>query len=256
MRDKLVAVAVAVVASVGLYGTTAALADSPAPVDKASDTSATALNLDSVKERIRDYYGDYTDAQGEHHASDKSQWGSDVREVDSRALNYVKQRVKRGADNPAIVLDIDDTALSTYDYGANNDFAYHSDAALGQAMTKSFPAIAATRDLTVWAHDHGVAVFFVTGRPNALRAVTEANLSKAGFPAVDDLFTSPDAASLPDYLNCSGSCTTTQYKAGTRAHLEAQGYDVLLSVGDQYSDLRGGHADATFKLPNPNYVIP
>ncbi|MFJ9031007.1 HAD family acid phosphatase [Streptomyces sp. NPDC102274] len=249
------AVAATVVASLAAYGGTA-LATSPAPAEHVADARVDITNLDSVKERIRAYYGDNTDAEGEHHASDDSQWANEVRKADTRALSYVQQRVKRGAEKPAIVLDIDDTALSTYDYGANNDFAYHSDAALAQAMTKSFPAIAATRDLAVWAHDHGVAVFFVTGRPEVLRTVTETNLDEAGYPAPDGLFTSPDAASLPGYLHCTGSCTTTQYKAGTRAHLEAKGYNVLLSLGDQDSDLRGGHTDATFKLPNPGYIIP
>jgi hypothetical protein len=27
-------------------------------------------------------------------------------------------------------------------------------------------------------------------------------------------------------------------------------------VSDQYSDLTGGYADRTFKMPNPNYFLP
>ncbi len=34
------------------------------------------------------------------------------------------------------------------------------------------------------------------------------------------------------------------------------GYDVILNVGDQVSDLQGGHADRAVKLPNPMYSIP
>jgi hypothetical protein len=26
--------------------------------------------------------------------------------------------------------------------------------------------------------------------------------------------------------------------------------------GDQFSDLKGGHADRTFKMPDPNYFLP
>jgi len=36
----------------------------------------------------------------------------------------------------------------------------------------------------------------------------------------------------------------------------AQGYDILLTIGDQYSDLKGGYADKGFKLPNPMYYLP
>ena len=35
-----------------------------------------------------------------------------------------------------------------------------------------------------------------------------------------------------------------------------QGYTVILSMGDQLSDLEGGYAERTFKLPNPVYYLP
>ena len=35
-----------------------------------------------------------------------------------------------------------------------------------------------------------------------------------------------------------------------------QGYTILLSLGDQESDLTGGYAERTFKLPNPVYYLP
>ena len=42
----------------------------------------------------------------------------------------------------------------------------------------------------------------------------------------------------------------------TRAYIESQGYDIVGNFGDQFSDLIGGYADKTFKLPNPNYYLP
>jgi predicted secreted acid phosphatase len=47
-----------------------------------------------------------------------------------------------------------------------------------------------------------------------------------------------------------------EYKANTRKHIESLGYDIVLNVGDQWSDLQGGHADYTLKLPNPTYFLP
>ena len=41
------------------------------------------------------------------------------------------------------------------------------------------------------------------------------------------------------------------YKSGERAKIESQGYRIVANVGDQESDLQGGHADRAFKLPNP-----
>jgi HAD superfamily, subfamily IIIB (Acid phosphatase) len=46
------------------------------------------------------------------------------------------------------------------------------------------------------------------------------------------------------------------YKSGTRAHLEALGWDIVGNFGDQFGDLVGGFTDKTFKMPNPNYFLP
>jgi hypothetical protein len=34
------------------------------------------------------------------------------------------------------------------------------------------------------------------------------------------------------------------------------GDEIVGNFGDQFSDLVGGAADKTFKLPNPNYFLP
>lgn len=41
-----------------------------------------------------------------------------------------------------------------------------------------------------------------------------------------------------------------------RRSLARRGYRAVVDVGDQWSDLRGGGALRTFKLPNPMYTIP
>ena len=45
--------------------------------------------------------------------------------------------------------------------------------------------------------------------------------------------------------------------SGERARIEEElGFTILVNVGDQDSDLAGGHARKAFKLPNPMYFIP
>ena len=130
-------------------------------------------------------------------------------------------------------------------------------------------------DMANTAADEGYAVFYLTGRGATQEAATLGNLTSdgvgvdAGFPAPttlndgeDGLFTKPAVADYPDYLKAAcagdpnGSCTTTHYKTATRAHIESLGYDIVANFGDQFSDLAGGFADKTFKLPNPNYFLP
>ena len=77
-------------------------------------------------------------------------------------------------------------------------------------------------------------------------------------------FTKPAVADYPGYLKtacadelaANKTCTTVHYKSATRAHIESLGYEIVGNFGDQFSDLEGGHADRTFKLPNPNYFLP
>src|SRR5512133_434797 len=95
---------------------------------------------------------------------------------------------------------------------------------------------------------------------------TPINIGHGGF--TDGLFTKPPVGSYPAYLDTpefcgpfihatpAASCPTTQYKSGTRAYIESQGYDIVADFGDQFSDLKGGFADKTFKMPNPNYYLP
>ena len=75
---------------------------------------------------------------------------------------------------------------------------------------------------------------------------TESNLQAAGFDQGYTLTTKP-----------SGAPPTIEYKSGERARIEEElGFTILVNVGDQDSDLAGGHARRAFKLPNPMYFIP
>ena len=96
-------------------------------------------------------------------------------------------------------------------------------------------------------------------------APTPIDIGHGGF--TDGLFTKPPVGSYPAYLDtprvlravhrpAGVSCPTIQYKSGTRAYIESQGYDIVGDFGDQFSDLEGGFADKTFKMPNPNYYLP
>jgi len=46
-----------------------------------------------------------------------------------------------------------------------------------------------------------------------------------------------------------------KYKTEERRKLEQAGYTIIANVGDQQSDLYGGSAECTFKVPNPFYLI-
>jgi acid phosphatase len=111
------------------------------------------------------------------------------------------------------------------------------------AATGTGTVIGPTLNLFKDAIANGVSVFFITGRPSAVQTPTETNLRAAGYDNWAGLIFKPTGID------------TEPYKAGERKKLEDQGYDILLNMGDQESDLDGGHADRSFKLPNPFYFI-
>ena len=146
-----------------------------------------------------------------------------------------------------MVLDIDETSLSNYEYLAASNFTNTTGQQALAVAAADDPPVQPTLDLYRLAKARGVAVFFITGRPEGIPGVrdqTEANLKSAGFTTWNKVV-----------LNPSLGGPAIPYKSGERAKIENQGFRIILNVGDQESDLRGGHADRAFKLPNPFYFI-
>jgi acid phosphatase len=187
---------------------------------------------------------------------DSGRYQADVARDVAEAAAWMEERAPN-AHRPAIVLDIDETSLSNWEAYRMNDWARilrgpcdleHGPCGIRewQAMGRSV-ALPPTRDLVARARALGVAVFFVTGRPVKLRAATERNLRDQGFTW--------DGVVL---LQKHGKrfASAVDFKVPARKRIADQGYTILLSMGDQQSDLDGGYAERTFKLPNPVYYLP
>jgi hypothetical protein len=177
--------------------------------------------------------------------------------------------------SPAIVLDIDETALSNWTRIYRDDFVYLSAGDcyfddnskpcgdLAWQRSGKAPAIGSTLKLYKFARCidasapcTAIEVFFITGRKEkpptdtstddrTPRQWTRDNLVAAGYVDVEDdhLFLRGD--------NDSG---VADYKTKTRGAIEAKfKVRIIANIGDQQSDLDGGYADRPFKLPNPFY---
>jgi HAD superfamily, subfamily IIIB (Acid phosphatase) len=150
-----------------------------------------------------------------------------------------------GHRRPAIVFDVDETVLSNYTAIDADNFTFGPNSQ-AEATDEIGTAIAPSLALYKLAQRKGIATFFITGRRESTRAHTAHNLEREGFTDYSELVLKPEAF--------TGS--TVDYKAGARRTIESQGYRIVASVGDQYSDLAGGHEDVAFKLPNPFYFLP
>jgi acid phosphatase len=195
----------------------------------------------------------------------------EVAKVLAAAQRWTASRATQVA-RPAIVLDIDETSLSNWPRIFQDDFAYipngtcgfklgdpcgdldwqQSGSAIAVAPTLEFYRVA--RCIDQGAPCTPIDVFFITGRRQIehnyeMASVwTLRNLNNAGYGAV-----SPDHLYMRD-PNSVG--TVADYKSSARADIESKGFTIITNIGDQYSDLAKGHAEMTFKVPNPFYFIP
>jgi acid phosphatase len=204
--------------------------------------AARVPNLYETQQQVDEYIG-------------SGRYDEEVARVLAAARAWLEGRAKT-AVKPAVVLDIDETSLSNWPAYRLNGWGrvlsggcdlQHGPCGLRawQALGQS-KAIPPTLALARRARELGVAVFFISGRPTNLREATERNLREQGYEWTG-LILLPDDAQF---------ASAVDFKAPERRKITEQGYTIILSVGDQESDLKGGYAERTFKLPNPVYYLP
>ncbi|GAA1788189.1 hypothetical protein GCM10009795_037510 [Nocardioides hankookensis] len=233
------------------------------------DSGADIPNIDSVKSTFRTYYNATRATPSSPWVSNKttSPYITDVNGIEQDILAGLPATAPA---NSAVVFDIDSTLLSDFDFEEVTHYNYDG-AVAGQWVTDHlYTAVNGMPALVRTLTDRGYDVYGVTGRPSTQKSDTIANLTEQGFTATggapifdaSNLYTTGDAlVDQPGYVNCAadgtaGSCSTVEKKAFTRQHIEdADAVNIVLNVGDQWSDLMGGVADDTVKLPNPTYFL-
>jgi predicted secreted acid phosphatase len=161
----------------------------------------------------------------------------------AKATRLLDAQLAEHPKKPTVVLDIDETTLSNWACLDAADFNLSGLATcvIGSS-SKAFPAAQA---FIKHARAKHVAIAFVTGAPAALCPARRKNLIAQGIKA-------------PFSITCKPASYTTDslvpYKSGARKAIVKQGATIVLNVGDQQSDLAGGAARKTLKLPNPIYT--
>jgi predicted secreted acid phosphatase len=303
------------IAAVATVATVAVAGLKPVDLTFTPKKASQFTNIDVARAYAKNYYGAPGAAAGptgnwDAPLNQTSNYAAEARGVAAKGIKWIDSHSKK--KNRAIVLDVDDTTLTTWNYELYSNWDYNPTTnaqfvgLTGTTFTGNmFPPTPGMLDLVNQAKARGYAIFFLTGRPDSQHQVTIGNLvsdTAAGLPDItsvtlngktvpevdagypmptpidtghglsgqpdfaDGLFTKPAIGSYPSYLNqpqfcgpaitAGASCATIQYKSGTRAYIESQGYDIVANFGDQYSDLLGGFADKAFKMPNPNYYLP
>lgn len=213
------------------------------PAAKAPPSAARApvtepLNLSDAKAAVVAYL-------------DSGGYARDVAAVADEARAWIESRAasRHLGERLAVVLDVDETVLSNLPHMRAEDFGYNPRDWAAWIDSANAPALDPMLALFRAARARGVAVLFLTGRRDPReRPGTEENLRRAGFAG----YTALRLAETRD----TALRTSAARKAAARAEWEAEGWTLIANIGDQESDLVGGHAERGFKLPNPFYRIP
>ncbi len=195
------------------------------------------LNLSRAKMAVREYH-------------DSGRYIHDVAQVAGLATTWLEQRAARRSPDErlAVVFDVDETVLSNYPHMDERDFGYVPEEWVKWVEKAAAPALDPMREVYRKARALDIAVIFLTGRhaPAEEKGTLE-NLERAGMGEFERIIfqTADDTAS-----------TAAERKRLRRIRLEQEGWTIIASLGDQQSDIAGGHAERIFKLPNPYYEVP
>ncbi len=233
-----------VVAATALLLSPTAVAEPPAPPAPIVPQPVQPANIGDLKTEATQYY-------------DSGAYLTDLQLAAWPALPWITEEAPR-VDRPAVVFDIDETALSNWEAIEANDFGRVIGGPCDELpqgpcgwrawdLTAQSTVIRPTMDVFDTARDSGAAVFFITGRDETQRAATERNLAAVGYDGYTRLIMEPAGA---HYVSAA------DFKAPQRGAIEQEGYTIIANMGDQPSDLDGGFSERTYLLPNPFYRIP
>jgi len=189
------------------------------------------VNLTIAKDRVEAYY------EGGHYTLDAT------KAVNKAIKHFERVPVTTSA---TIVFDIDDTLLSTFCLDKSISYGHVPELSQAYERYGQLPALPQTKRLYDYLLGRGFHIILLTGRKENAKEGTIKNLESQGITGFDEVIArSPEEEPL----------TALAYKAAHRATLTKEGYDIVGSVGDQWSDLCGGFAGYQVKLPNYRYIL-
>lgn len=188
-------------------------------------------NLDTAKLLVKNYY-------------ESGQFENECKEIYDDAESQIEKM--KLPEMSAVIFDIDETVLLNYYNTKEIDFGYTREHWHEGILKADLPAIQQSKIFYDWLVSKNIKIIFLTGRYTEVREATVRNLELRGFAKYDTLIVrSHDESKIP----------AAEYKARKRDMLSNKGYNIIASVGDQWSDLVGGNAGIKIKLPNYLYLI-
>lgn len=189
------------------------------------------INLTIAKERVMTYY------EGGHYYKD-------MRKIVSRAIRHFAgiQPIK----NETVIFDIDDTILSSYADQKEISFGFIPKLFHEWVMQADTPLVPEIKRLYDYLIKRNFKIIFLTSRRYDEYDATIKNLKLHGFDIFERLI-----VRQPEEFKIN----IETYKSTHRKKLTEEGYRIVGTVGDQWSDLNGGYSGHKVKLPNYGYLL-
>ncbi len=188
------------------------------------------LNLTTARNNVKEYYTS----------------GKFDKEL-TKVVNEAKEKFStvQFNDNSVVIFDIDETALNNFGLAEKMGFGYvyqMNKEWNAEAKTPAFPQV---KELYDFLLSKGAKIIFLTGRNFPEYEATYKNLKFAGYTVFDTLITQ---------IGDEKKMGNGEFKTAKRIELTKNGYDIIGTVGDQWSDLEGDDHGIQVKIPNYLYL--
>lgn len=196
-----------------------------------SCASEKPVNLSVAREEVKQYY-------------ESGKFDEELNNVIAEAKKKF-DKVKFN-ENSAVIFDVDETALDNYGLAEKMGFGYiYETNKIWNAEGKT-PPIPQVKQLYDFLLLKGAKIIFLTGRNFPEYNATYSNLKNAGYATFDTLITQ---------IGDEKKMKAREFKSSKRVWLTEQDYEIVGTVGDQWSDLEGEYHGIQVKIPNYLYLI-
>ena len=196
-----------------------------------SCTEEIPVNLSVSREEVKEYY-------------ESGKFDKELDEViDEAQIEFDQMDIK---NNSVVIFDVDETALNNYGLAEQMGFGYVYEMNKKWNAEMKAPVIPQVKELYDFLLSKGTKIIFLTGRNFPEYEVTYQNLKSTGYSVFDTLITQ---------IGDEKKMKAKDFKSSMRIWLTEQGYEIIGTVGDQWSDLEGLYHGIQVKIPNYLYLI-
>ena len=147
-------------------------------------------------------------------------------------------------ENSVVIFDVDETALNNYEVSKKMGYGYVYEMVYEWTQDAKVPAFPQVKELYDYLLSKGSKIIFLTARGYDEYDATYENLITQGYAQFDTLITKNKN---------EHEMKSLEFKRSKRIELTKMGYEIIGTVGDQWSDLEGPNHGIQVKIPNYLY---